>query len=93
MNGFLLTGGMRKDQEEEAIEIAIERFGGEQEMRSVIGQLFKALKTFAKWVLYLAVTILVFSSTVFGVYLDSKKKQKFARKFYCFYKYIQYFRE
>ena len=35
-------------------------------MRSVVGQLFKAQKTFAKWVLYLAVTILVLSSTVFG---------------------------
>jgi cytochrome c-type biogenesis protein CcmH/NrfF len=52
--------------EEEAINIAIERFGGEKEMRSVVGQLFKAQKTFAKWVLYLAVTILVLSSTVFG---------------------------
>lgn len=52
--------------EEEAINIAIERFGNEKEMRSVVGQLFKAQKTFAKWVLYLAVTILVFSSTVFG---------------------------
>lgn len=52
--------------EQEAIEIAIERFGGEKEMRSVVGQLFRVQKTFAKWVLYLAVTILVFSSTVFG---------------------------
>lgn len=52
--------------EQEAIEIAIERFGGEKEMRSIVGQLFKAQKTFAKWVLYLAVTILVLSSTAFG---------------------------
>lgn len=52
--------------EEEAINIAIERFGGEKEMRSVVGQLFKAQKTFAKWVLYLAVTIFILSSTVFG---------------------------
>ena len=35
-------------------------------MRSVVGQLFKAQKTFAKWVLYLAVAILVLSLTVFG---------------------------
>jgi cytochrome c-type biogenesis protein CcmH/NrfF len=52
--------------EQQAIEIAIERFGGEKEMRSIISQLFQAQKTFAKWVLYLAVTILVFSSTAFG---------------------------
>jgi len=52
--------------EEVAIEIAIERFGGEQEIRTVLGQLFRAQKTFAKWVLYLAITILVLSSTVFG---------------------------
>lgn len=52
--------------EQEAIDIAIERFGGEKELRLVVGHLFKAQKTFAKWVLYLAVTIFVFSSTVFG---------------------------
>lgn len=52
--------------EQDAIEIAIERFGGEQEMRSILGQLFKAQKTFEKWVLYLAVTIFVFSLTIFG---------------------------
>lgn len=52
--------------EQEAINIAIERFGGEKEMRSIVGQLFKAQKIFAKWVLYLAVTIFVISSTAFG---------------------------
>lgn len=52
--------------EQQAIEIAIERFGGENEMRSIVGQLFQAQKTFARWVLYLAITFLVLSSTVFG---------------------------
>ncbi|MGE8082162.1 permease prefix domain 1-containing protein [Peribacillus loiseleuriae] len=60
--------------EEEAINIAIERFGGEKEIRSVVGQLFKAQKTFAKWVLYLAVTILVFSSTVFGIIWETEEQ-------------------
>ena len=35
-------------------------------MRSVVGQLFKAKKTFAKWVLYLTVTNLVLIS--FDIY-------------------------
>ena len=52
--------------EEEAINIAIERFGGEKEMRSVVGQLFKAQKIFAKWVLYLAVICFVTTVAVFG---------------------------
>lgn len=50
----------------EAIDIAIERFGGEQELRSIVGQLFKAQKTFAKWVLYLAIAVLLFTVTAFG---------------------------
>lgn len=60
--------------EQEAIEIAIERFGGENEMRSVVGQLFKAQKTFAKWVLYIAVTFLVITSTVFGFIWASEEE-------------------
>lgn len=52
--------------EKEAISLAIERFGGEQEMRSIVGQLFKAQKIFAKWVLFLAVAVLLFSFTAFG---------------------------
>lgn len=52
--------------EQEAIELAIERFGGEKEMRSVVGQLFKAQKMFAKWVLYLAIFFLILSSAGFG---------------------------
>ncbi|MCE4052071.1 permease prefix domain 1-containing protein [Bacillus sp. Au-Bac7] len=53
--------------EQEAIEIAISRFGGENEIRSVVGQLFKAQKVFAKWVLYLAVSCLITTVTLFGV--------------------------
>jgi cytochrome c-type biogenesis protein CcmH/NrfF len=52
--------------EQEAIKLAIERFGGENEMRSVIGELFKAQKTFAKWVLYLAIGIILFTAAAFG---------------------------
>ncbi|OIU72715.1 permease prefix domain 1-containing protein [Rossellomorea aquimaris] len=52
--------------EQEAIKLAIERFGGEKEIRSVIGELFKAQKTFAKWVLYLAVVIILFTAAAFG---------------------------
>ena len=44
--------------EQEAIAIAIERFGEEKEMRSVVGQLFQAQKTFAKRVLYIAFTFI-----------------------------------
>lgn len=53
--------------EKEAINIAIERFGGEKEMRSVVGQLFKAQKVFAKWMLYLAIAVFLFTVTAFGL--------------------------
>ncbi|KPL60960.1 permease prefix domain 1-containing protein [Rossellomorea vietnamensis] len=59
----LKAEGMR---EQEAIDTAIERFGGEQEMRSIVGQLFKAQKSFAKWVLYLALAVLLFTVSGFG---------------------------
>lgn len=52
--------------EQEAIEIAINRFGGENEIRSVVRQLFKAQKVFAKWVLYLAMICLITTVSVFG---------------------------
>jgi ABC-type multidrug transport system fused ATPase/permease subunit len=52
--------------EREAIVIAIERFGGEKEMRAIVGQLFKAQKVFAKWMLYTALAFLVLLSVVFG---------------------------
>jgi hypothetical protein len=52
--------------EQEAIDIAIERFGGEKEMRSIVAQLFQAQKTFAKWVLYCSVAFLLLSLSIFG---------------------------
>jgi hypothetical protein len=55
--------------EQEAIDIAIERFGGEIEMRSIVGQLFKAQKTFAKWVLYTSIAFLIICSTIFSVFM------------------------
>ncbi|MDJ0333451.1 permease prefix domain 1-containing protein [Planococcus sp. S3-L1] len=51
--------------EKEAIQLAIERFGGEQEMRSIVGQLFKAQRIFANWILYLAITVLLLSIVAF----------------------------
>ncbi len=53
--------------EQEAIDIAIDRFGGENEIRSMIGQWFKAQKIFAKSVLYVAVTVLVLTSMACAV--------------------------
>ncbi|MGL3067030.1 MULTISPECIES: permease prefix domain 1-containing protein [Planococcus] len=53
--------------EKEAIALAIERFGGEQEMRSIVSQLFRAQRIFAKWVLYLAAAVLFLSFTAFGL--------------------------
>ncbi|MFJ5788857.1 permease prefix domain 1-containing protein [Lysinibacillus sp. NPDC093197] len=53
--------------EKEAINIAIERFGGEQELRSVVRQLFNAQKVFAKWMLYLAIGVFLFTVTAFGI--------------------------
>jgi hypothetical protein len=55
--------------EQEAIEIAIERFGGEKEMRSIVGQLFKAQKVFAKRVLHIALSFFVLTSVICGVLL------------------------
>jgi hypothetical protein len=52
--------------EQEAIDIAIERFGGENEMRAVVGQLFKAQKVFAKRTLYLAVGFLIVALSIFS---------------------------
>lgn len=56
--------------EQEAIDIAIERFGEEKEIRSVVAQLFKAQKAFAKWVLYVGIVILLLSTAVFGYFLN-----------------------
>ncbi|MEH7399980.1 permease prefix domain 1-containing protein [Gottfriedia acidiceleris] len=53
--------------EQEAIELAIERFGGEKEMRSIVSQLFQVQKIFAKRVLHIALSIFVLTSIVCGV--------------------------
>ncbi|WP_409250630.1 permease prefix domain 1-containing protein [Bacillus sp. SCS-153A] len=53
--------------EEEAINIAIERFGGQAEMRSIVGQLFRAQKVFAKRVLYIALSFIILTSIVSGI--------------------------
>ncbi|MEH6930357.1 permease prefix domain 1-containing protein [Priestia megaterium] len=45
--------------EQQAIIIAIQRFGEEKEMRAVIGQLFEIQKIFAKRVLYIAIVCLI----------------------------------
>jgi len=45
--------------EQEAVQLAIERFGGEQEMRSEISQLYRKQRLFAKGVLFAALTILI----------------------------------
>ncbi len=61
--------------EQESIDIAIERFGEEKEIRSMLSQLFKAQKVFAKWVLYVGIVILLLSSAVFGYFLNIGNKQ------------------
>jgi hypothetical protein len=55
--------------EQEAIEIAIKRFGGEDELRSIVSHLFQAQKLFAKWVLYISITFLALGFILFGVLL------------------------
>lgn len=52
--------------EQEAIKIAIDRFGGEKEIHSLFRHLFQSQKTFAKWVLYLAIVFLLASVFSFG---------------------------
>jgi cytochrome c-type biogenesis protein CcmH/NrfF len=70
MKGHLIEAVYELQEEgktkQEAIDIAIERFGGEQEMRSIVGQLFQAQKTFGKWVLYCSIAFLLLSLSMFG---------------------------
>ncbi|CAG9619409.1 permease prefix domain 1-containing protein [Sutcliffiella rhizosphaerae] len=54
----------------EAIDIAIERFGEAEEMRSIVSQLFKVQKTFSKWVLYIGIAILLLSTAIFGYFIN-----------------------
>ncbi|MGM9987998.1 MAG: permease prefix domain 1-containing protein [Bacillaceae bacterium] len=59
--------------EEEAIEIAIQRFGGEKITRSIIGELFEKQKRFASWLLYVGITCLILSLVTY-IYLSSHDK-------------------
>lgn len=52
--------------EEEAVKIAISRFGEEKEIRTILGEMFKAQQVFAKWILYLSLVFLVLFLSVFG---------------------------
>lgn len=71
MKGHLLEAvhelKLEGKSEQEAIEISIKRFGGEKEMRSIVGQLFKVQKVFAKRVLHIALTFFVLTTVVCGV--------------------------
>jgi hypothetical protein len=51
--------------EQQAITLAIKRFGEEKEIRAVIGQLFDIQKVFAKRVLYIAVVCLIVTMSSF----------------------------
>ncbi|MGP4079412.1 permease prefix domain 1-containing protein [Pseudalkalibacillus sp. R45] len=53
------------NSEQKAIDIAIERFGEETELRSIVGQLFEVQKLFAKRILYLAIGSLLLTLSVF----------------------------
>lgn len=51
--------------EQQAVTIAIKRFGEEKEIRAVIGQLFDIQKVFAKRVLYIAIVCLIVTMSSF----------------------------
>ncbi|MEK5392895.1 MULTISPECIES: permease prefix domain 1-containing protein [Heyndrickxia] len=59
--------------ETDAVKIAIERFGGEKEIQTVIGQLFVAQKLFARRLLYCALFFLVLSLLIFGTIMSIEK--------------------
>ena len=56
--------------EQEAVQIAIERFGKENELRAVISELFKTQRVFGKVLLYIGIAILLLSATIFGYFLN-----------------------
>lgn len=62
--------------ETDAVRIAIERFGGEKEIRTVIGQLFDVQKRFAKWLLYCASFLLVLSLLIFGIIMSIENNKQ-----------------
>ncbi|WP_400246208.1 permease prefix domain 1-containing protein [Niallia sp. JL1B1071] len=59
--------------EEESIKTAIERFGGEEEIRSVLGGLFRVQKLFAKRVLFTALTFLIIPGLFYLYYFNIEK--------------------
>ncbi|CUP57898.1 Uncharacterised protein [Turicibacter sanguinis] len=52
--------------EDEAIDIAIKRFGERNELKEVLTQVFQKQKVFAKWVLALGIIVLLLGSLIFG---------------------------
>lgn len=52
--------------EDEAIDIAIKRFGERNELQEVLSQVFQKQKVFAKWLLALGIIILLLGSSIFG---------------------------
>ena len=52
--------------EDEAIDIAIKRFGERNELQEVLSQVFQKQKIFAKWVLALGIIVLLLGSSIFG---------------------------
>ncbi|MGE7916814.1 permease prefix domain 1-containing protein [Lysinibacillus xylanilyticus] len=62
--------------ESEAVRIAIERFGGEKEIRTVIGQLFDVQKQFTRWLLYFAIFFLALSLLTFGIIMSIEKSNQ-----------------
>lgn len=52
--------------EQEAIEIAIKRFGEKNELQMLLSQMFQIQKTFAKWVIYLSISCLIIGLILFS---------------------------
>jgi hypothetical protein len=69
--------------EQEAVQLAIERFGGEQELRSELSKLYHKQKLFAKGVLLTALTVLIVSifSFQFLYQRDYLKSHDFPHRF------------
>lgn len=59
--------------EKEAIQIAIERFGAEKELRLVVGQLFKVQKIFSKSVLIAAIAMILLTTLIYGIVMTTEK--------------------
>lgn len=60
--------------EQEAVEIAIQRFGEEKEMRSIVEQLFNAQRMFSKWLLVVSLAFLIMCGTVFSTVAIKESK-------------------